>query len=141
MLRHLSWLRVSAGSEGWGPVVSLSRHGPVSPWSLCLYGGDGWAQKPLPGRALWWAETGGEGAGSPWGPEQAVSIIEETLSGDALPASSLSSLHQSQFFPGTSCLGYVALSSSGGGDGGPPLWDHEAGFHPAVQAVCVLSYL
>lgn len=30
------------------------------------------------------------------------------------------------FFPVTSYLGYMALSSSGGGDGGPPLWDDEA---------------
>ena len=45
------------------------------------------------------------------------------------------------FFLVTFYLGYMALSSSGGGDGGPPLWDDEAGFHPAIQAVCVLSYL
>lgn len=80
-----------------------------------------------------------------WGPGQAVCIIEVSVKKDFLGIISLhhvfllsSSL---SFFPVTSYLGYVTLSSSGGGDGGPPLCDDEARFRPDVQAVYVLSYL
>lgn len=51
---------------------------------------------------------------------------------------SFSSLAVSFFPPVTCYLGYLALSFTGRGDGLSPLWDDEAGFHAAVQAVCVL---
>lgn len=51
------------------------------------------------------------------------------LSVDAFPASPLSPLQQCHFYFLSRLHSFELLR---GGDGGLPLWDGEAGFHPAI---------
>lgn len=94
---------------------------------------------------LWWAEIHWERAGSMWGPRHAVLVIEGSgkdagLSGDALPAPSLSlSLPAAFFFPSYLLFRLHGFELLKGWRWEISIWDGEVASPPAVQALCALA--